>query len=312
MTDKRALLNLGLAVVVAGLGALIWFSPEPPAEDADQPLAFPGVATATRLAVLERDPTGGELSRTRWALEQRDGTWWLTAPLTAAADPIAVEDLIKSLSAARSRAQYTLPELDAKAIGIDRPGSALLVTSGGTEARYELGGTEALNYRRYVRSGDAVQLVDDLISYRLQQDAATLISKRLLPAGAKVTQVELPGRPVARGADGKWTLRPDDAEVTADALVGLAENWQRASASAVHLRKDGVVQAVIKVTLEGAATPLEFQVLTAVEGLRFARPDLGLEYELPATAQAELLALPRTVTLPAAAPASAKPAATEP
>ena len=47
---------------------------------------------------------------------------------------------------------------------------------------------------------------------------------------------------------------------------------------------------------------MAFQVLTAVEGLRLARADLGLEYELPTTARAELLALPRTVTLPAAKP----------
>lgn len=307
MADKRALLNLGLAVAVAGLGALIWYSPEKPAEDADQPFAFPGVAAATRFAVVERDADSGTLTRTRWALEQRDGGWWLTAPFVAAADPTAVEDLVKSLGAARRRAQYTAAELDAKATGIDHPGSALLVTTGGAEARYELGGTEALNYRRYIRNGDAVQLVDDLISYRLQQDAATLISKRLLPAGAKVTRIELPGRALARGADGKWTLRPDDAEVTADALVALAEHWERATASAVRLRQDGVVQAVIKVTLEGAVAPLEFQVLTAVDGLRFARADLGLEYELPTTAREALLVLPRSAALPAAVPATAKP-----
>ena len=49
MSDKRALLNLGLAVAVAGLEALIWYSPEKPAEDADQP----GLMAASRLSDLD-------------------------------------------------------------------------------------------------------------------------------------------------------------------------------------------------------------------------------------------------------------------
>lgn len=301
--DKRALLNLGLMAVVAGLGALYWFDREPPAEDADQPLVFPALASATRLAVLERDPAGGE--RPRWALEKRAEGWWLVAPFESATDPIAIEDLLKYLGGVRSRARYAATELDPATTGLAAPGSAFVVTAGGVETRHELGGTESLNYRRYLKVGDAVHLVDDLISYRLQQDAANLASKRLLPAGAEVVAVALPGRRAARDAAGRWTLAPEDPEVSADALVALAANWARATALSVAKADGGRVQATIEVALAGAPTPLAFDVLTADDELRLARRDLGLEYRLPATARSELLQLPRTVAVPGDAPAAA-------
>jgi hypothetical protein len=303
--DKRALLNLALLTVVAGLGALIWFDRERSSEDADQPLLFPALADATRLAVLELEPATGATAKARWMLERRGDGWWLAAPFVAPADAAAVEDLLRSLGETRSRARYAPAELDPKATGLDRPLTAFVVTGAGGETRFELGGTESLNYRRYVRSGDQVHLVDDLISYRLTQDGASLASKRLLPAGAKVVRLEIPGRTLARGADGKWTLSPADAEVSADALVALVENWEHAAATAVRARTDGVVQAMVKVALEGVAAPVELELLTAVDGLRFARRDLGLEYQLPDGARAELLELPRTAAVPAGAPATA-------
>jgi len=298
--DKRGLLNLSMLLVVGALGALIWFDRERPAEDADRPLLWPQLAEATRLAVLETDPATGALDRPRWTLEKDAGGWRLTAPFAAAADPIAVADLLEQLGKTRSRARYPLSALDPKATGLDAPQSAFELTLAGATSRFELGGTEPLNYRRYVRSGDAVDLVDDLVSYRLLQDGAQLASKRLLPAGAKLTRLELPGRTLARSADGKWTLAPDDPAISADALVALVSNWERAAATAVRARHDGVVQAMVRVTVEGAAAPLELALLTAVDGLRFARQDLGLEYELPESARAELLELTRVIALPAA------------
>jgi hypothetical protein len=299
--DKRALLNLSLLLVVGALGALIWHERSaPPAEDADQPLLFPTVAEATRLAVVERD-------QPRWTLEKVGGAWRLTAPFAAAADPIVVAELIGSLAATRSRAHYPASVLDPKATGLDAPHAIFEVTVAGAVTRFDLGGTEPINYRRYVRSGDAVHLVDDLISYRLLQDGAQLASKRLLPDGAKLVRLELPGRTLARGADGRWTLAPDDAQVSADALTALVANWERAAASAVRARQDGVVQAMVRITVEGVAAPIELAVLTAVDGLRFERQDLGLEYELPAAARAELLELPRGSASPPAATTTAPP-----
>jgi hypothetical protein len=302
--DRRALLNLSLLVLVAALGALIWSDRDRKADDTDQPLLFPTLTEATRLTVLELDPASGATARARWTLERRDGGWWLAAPFAAPADPTAVEDLLRALGETRSRARYAAAELDAKAAGLDRPSSAFAFTVAGVETRFDIGGTESLNYRRYLRSADQVHLVDDLISYRLLQEGATLASKRLLPAGARIARLELPGRALARGADGRWTLAPEDAEVSADALVALVEGWEHAAATVVRAEpaRAGVVQAVVRATLEGAVAPIELELLTAAEGLRFARRDLGIVYELPESARAGLLELPRTVKVPAAQP----------
>ena len=287
----RGALNLVLLVAVAALGALAWFKPGAQ-HDADQHAVFGDVSHLQTILSKPRDAAGFALAR------GADGGWRLTAPFTVPADPVLVTALLDDLKDAKSDARYASGALDLKQVGLAEPG--LVLTLDGH--RYEFGGTEAINYRRYLRDGDAVSLVSDLLYYRVSQEAGALADKRLLPKGAAITALELPGRALRKTGDGKWQLIPDDPTVSADAIVALIDAWSQATADAVKARAEGVVQATLRVTLAGANAPLEFQLLTAAAGLRLARPDLGIEYALPAEARATLLELPKA-QLPTPAPA---------
>jgi len=303
--DRRTLLNLGLAVAVAALAALAWFKPGASSDGPEDPLVFGALEGVARIAVSGgRTPSGTPVAP--WALERRGDGWWITAPFVAPADAIEAETVITALREARSHARYAASALDATAIGLATPTLELAID----DAHYALGGTEPLNYRRYLRSGDTVHLVDDLLHYRLARDAAGFASKRLLPPGAKPVRIELPGRALARGPEGRWSVSPDDPTLGADAVVALVEAWSRAASLSVKARHDGVIQAVVRVTLEGTEAPLEFEVLTATDGVTLARRDLGLEYSLPDAAGAELLELRTALPLPAAAPAPQAPVPT--
>jgi hypothetical protein len=275
---QRGTLNLVLAAALAALGALAWFKP-----GADDPAGTPAFGALEGLAAIEVTRTDGA----GFALARgADGRWALTAPFALPADQAAVDALLGQLREQRARARYPAASLDLAQLGLATPSLTLVL---GAE-RYAFGGTDPIDYRRYVQHGDEVLLVDELISFRLRQDASDLADRRLLPEGAKVVGLALPGHRLT-AQDGRWTIAPDAPGASADAPVALAEAWQARRADRVAVRGSAPTQARIEVTLAGASAPLVFEVLTASDGLRLARPDLGVEYSLPASARAALLEL---------------------
>lgn len=294
----RGTTNLVLAIALLALGALAWFKPG--ATDAPEgELAFPGAAAATLIRVTNTAP-GMSYTLERAA----GGAWALTAPLRLPADAAVSDALLKDIAEARARARYPASALDPKAVGLDAP--SLLVELG--EARYAFGGTSPMDYQRYVQHGDQVLMLNDLLYFRFAQGWAALADKRLLPRGARVTKLELPGATISVDAAGKRTLAPDDARVTTDALAAMLDAWTLHSAMELKaLDPTLVAQATVRVTLEGQPQPIAFEVLPATSGLRLARSDLGVEYFLPDEARSALLELPRAAaTLPAAAPVTGR------
>ena len=294
--SARGWLNLALALAVAVLGALAWFKPGAPDPDAGRLPVFAAPAAAHSIRVTLADGTG-------WQLTRGAGAWSLAAPFASPADPALVGSLLDDLGAAKSGAHYAASALDPKQVGLDKPVLVLELDA----HRYEFGGVEPIDYKRYVKDGDRVLMVDNMAFYRLDQPGAAFASKRLLPDGAQPTKLELPSLTLASDAGGRWTLTPADARVSSDAIQALVEAWRHAGAIEVKPIAAGVVQGKARITLAGVATPLEFEVLTAAEGLRLARRDLGLEYELQAEDRGALLELTRTPALPIApAPPTAR------
>lgn len=291
----RGTTNLLLAGALLALGALAWFKPGS-TEQPQGELAFPGAATAKLLRATNTVATNS------WTLERgSNGAWALTVPFRLPADPVVVDALIDELGEARAPARYPASELVPASVGLDAP--SLLVEL--DAARYAFGGTEPLNHRRYVQLGDEVLLLNDLLFFRMSQGWQNLADKRLLPRGAAIARLELPGIVLSVDAAGKRTLAPEDPQVSADALGALLDAWTLQSAMELKALDPALVaQATLRVTLTGQAQPLEFKVLQSAEGLRLGRADLGVEYVFPSESRQALLELPR-VTAPLVAPAPA-------
>lgn len=284
---NRGTLNLILAAALIALAWLAWYKPGSTAKSEGE-LAFPGVADATLLRATNTAAANS------WTLARAaDGKWALTAPFRLPAEPAVVDALIKDLTEARASARYTASALDPKVVGLDAP--SLLVEVGA--ARYAFGGTEPINYRRYVQHDDQVLLVNDLLYFRMSQGWTNLADKHLLPAGARIERLELPGVTLSVDAAGKRTLAPDDGTVSTDALGAMLDAWTLQAAMELKpLDPELVAQATLRVTLAGQPQPLEFKVLQSTEGLRLARADLSIEYRLPSEARAPLLELQRSTS----------------
>ena len=212
---NRALLNLALLVVVAGLGATVWLSQEK--EETGPPLTPLRQDAISRIALEHPDaPT--------IRLEKRDGAWHLSEPVQAPTDKFEVGGI---LSLAETEVQKTLePDADLKQLELDPPVYRVTLD----DTRIDIGGTEPIQYRRYVKTGDRVVLVNDPPSAALDADFSDLISKSVVPEGRQLQRIELPGELLLeKDADGQWHS-PQQGEAGAAQLAQLATAWQDAKA----------------------------------------------------------------------------------
>ncbi|HWP94887.1 MAG TPA: DUF4340 domain-containing protein [Gammaproteobacteria bacterium] len=275
---KRTLLNVILALGVLALAAVAWFEPgRTPAEEGFT-LPVPAKDTIERLRLTRDGVTV--------VLERAGGSWHMREPYALPADDHQIGLLLDSL-AQTSKARYAVRDLDLARYGLAAP----RMTLAANDVELAFGETEPLSYRRYVRLGEFVYLVDDLLHYRLDQEPAHFVSKKLLPEGAKPVAIALPGRTLKQGADGKWTLVPEDTAVGADAINQLVDAWRTARAFEVKPLGEAPSQGEVSITLESVAEPIRFAILTDADALVLARRDLGLQYEFFTSERARLFEL---------------------
>lgn len=274
---KRAQLNLALLAVAAGLGLAVFFAsrPEPPGP----PLTALTPGQVTRIAL---EHPGQPAIR----LEKRDGAWFLTEPVKAEVDEFEINAL---LGLASAETQEKLSGAALAELELAPPKYALTLD----DTRVEFGGVEPLQYRRYVKVGEVVSLIEDPPSAALDKDYADLVAKGLFPASAEIESIELPQLKLAR-ADGKWSLTPADPQATADAMQKLADSWKNARAMWNEQARSVPAAAKaerVKVTLKGGEVR-EFLVAAREPQFKLHRPEAGVNHVLSKALADELLKLP--------------------
>lgn len=272
---KRAQLNVALLAVAAGLGVAVFFAsrPEPPGP----PLTALTPDQVTRIAL---EHPGQPVIR----LEKREGAWFLAEPVTAEVDEFEINAL---LGVAGNETKEKLEGAALAELELAPPKYALTLN----DTRVEFGGVEPLQYRRYVKVGESVFLIEDPPSAALDKDYADLVAKGLFPTGAAIERVELPQLTLAK-ADGNWSLTPADPKATADAMQKLADGWKNARSMWNERAADAPAKAErVKVTLQGGEVR-EFVVAAREPQLKLHRPGLGVNYVLSKALADELLKLP--------------------
>jgi hypothetical protein len=139
-----------LALVVAGLGAFIYF------QERHLPTTEERRAKAdTLFPDLERDQVASlDIHNTHGAFRivKRGDSWHLVEPIEFPADETAVSSLLGSLENLKAERTLTESEVDPKAYGLDRPSIALTLTTGdGSTSSLEIGDQAALGSNRAVR-----------------------------------------------------------------------------------------------------------------------------------------------------------------
>lgn len=288
---KQARLNLILMAIVLVLAGALYFGQkkEPPK---GQPLTALKMEAIGKLTL--HHPNAADI-----VAEKKDGKWALTAPVQVAADPYELSSL---LNVATAETKSSIDPKDVKKLadlGLDPPGFSLTLN----DTRVDFGGTEPLNYHRYVMTGGKIALVDDPPASALDADYSDLVAKTLLPLGAEVSTISVPGLKVARSADGKsWTADPADPKAGSDELQKFVDAWTGAralwNAAMPADAKPVANQQTAVVTLKDGSS-LSFNIAGRDPQLVLERADLKVQYDLAKSDADKLLKLPQPPAPPA-------------
>ena len=290
----RSLLNLGLVALVVALLLVAYYRPGLEPEPGAQPITTqPDPATVTALHI-ERE-LRAPLSFTR------DGDdWYLDmAERRLPAADFQVRALLRLLKATAEHS-YPADTLDLAALGLDPPRVTLRID----DLNIQLGATDALERKRYVRIADTVHLIDDQYQHLVNGDWAGFVSGRLLATRGPITRLELPGMTLAYSDEGRWQLQPAQPAVSADALQTLIDTWQ--AATALYVQADSDTESAESVTLytRDNDEPVRLQLVSRAPDLILARPDWGIQYHLSSGMEAGLFTLPEPAPVPEGPPAN--------
>jgi hypothetical protein len=278
----RTKLNLALLAAVFALAVIALYRPglEHPAPPPTLTALKPD---AVHRITLERRGAGRIV-----LVRDEHGHWSLRAPITAPASRFQVDAILR-LAKMQSARREPIKTVDPAALGLAKP--AVTVSLNDTPIAF--GKRAPLGNRRYVRVGDTVHLIPDITYYHLVGAYPTFVDRRLLPEGAHITSLTLPGIALTRH-DGHWRLKPRPQHYSADAPNRLAEAWRGARAVAISAHDAPMKGDEVRVGLDGAPKPIRFVVLQRQPDLILGRPALGLTYRLPAGAADSLLHLPQS------------------
>lgn len=286
---NRLQLNLVLVFVVAALATTLYFTQKK--EEKGPPLTALNGSSLTSIRIEHPDAAAVQLLK-------QDGQWRITEPVQAATDPFEVASLI-SLATMEAKHRLPVAEVDLKELGLAPPAYRITLN----DQVLAFGNQEPINFRRYIHVGEQVALIDDPPAGPLDADYSELVAKELLPAGAKIAKIEVPGLTMTQSdADGGWALTPAQADASNDRKQQLADAWKTARSMWNGLMPEDASGEPVTITLQDG-TEMKLQIAAREPQLIIDRPALKVRYTLSRALEEQLLALPP----PPAAPAAAVP-----
>jgi hypothetical protein len=278
--SSRTLINLALFCLAGILILIIVYRPGIAPEPVPQTLTALTDDGITRIRVTRttREP----MTFTRQA-----DNWVLAGSSDLPASDFQIRSLLAILQAHSSRS-YPAASLDLAAVGLEPPQATLMLD----DTRFDIGLTAALDNMRYVQTGDTVFLVTDRYQHLINADWSSFVERKLLPADASLTRLQLPTLELSLTADHQWQLSPADPAVNAAALQSLVSNWEQATAYYVRRYQDKAGSETITLEFSNAAAPVSFHIISQSPEFILARPDRGIQYHLQSNMEQSLLALP--------------------
>lgn len=264
---KRTQFNAALATVAAGLALAVLFSQQK--EEKGPPLTALGANGITRIAI---EHPGAPAIR----LQKKDARWLMTAPVNAEVDAYEINALL-GLAELPTKQKIELAGVNLTGLGLKPPLYRITLN----DTALEFGGVEPLKYSRYIKTGDAVYLVDDPPSAALDKDYADLVSKNVIPDDGEILKIEAP----------KLSVNKETKD-----SAGLLASWKNAKSmwnerSADTLRHKGdAVTVILK------DRTLKFVIVEREPQFKLYSPEIGINYVLSKALENELLQLPEPKT----------------
>jgi hypothetical protein len=281
----RAWLSLAvLALVVAALGAWIYYKPAAPTR-ASHALSTLKAQDVHRIRIERTAQAAAPASVV--VLERTEDRWRVTEPFAARAEAPQVDRLLAMLDA-QSVARY--PAKDLARYGLEQPAVTITLN----DETFALGAVNSNTREQYVLARDSVYAIPLVQRTTVPRDAGALVSRALFAPGEEPVRFDLPGFSAAL-EDGSWTFTPAGDEPGPDERNGWVGAWRQATAVQAA-RHDGRQAAEnLSVRLKDGRT-IAFGVLQRAPELVLLRADEGIQYHFFADTAKRLLSPPGAAT----------------
>ena len=288
----RSWLTLALlAAIVFGLGAWLYYRPQPHAAPAHAMSSVrPDNVRQVRLerfVDVEESPVQRNAGPRGFVvvLERRQGDWRMMFPVAARADAFQTERLLSILQA-RSTVRY--PATDAARYGLDQP-VARLTLDGET---FIYGALNAITREQYVATRDGVYVVPLNYAAALPRNPDVLIAREVLAKTEVPVRFELSEFSVVLDG-GTWRVTPPGVEASADERSAWVDRWRQASAVNALRHDGGAANEHVKVQLADSKT-IDIGILQREPELVLVRGDEGVQYHFFGREAKRLLVPPGT------------------
>lgn len=284
---QRWWLNLALLVVILILVALIFYTIEQEKPEELPPLTDLAAEKVQNLQIERADKEPILL------MKDALGFWQMMAPVNLPAKNFHIDRLLQILSARDYKLLDADDKLNLAEFNLEPPLASIKFN----QLTVAFGNSSPIDYgQRYLLINQKVYLLTDSVYYLLNDDALTFASLSPLGNKPKMTELKMPNYHLVL-TEGKWTLTTtfssDDIDTSADALSGLINNWQQASAFNIEpYDANSPAQGEIDITLLGVEQPLHFTIVSTTPDLVLALPEKAVQYQFPVSQADKLLHLP--------------------
>lgn len=258
---RRFALNLTLLLVVAGLGAWVWWQAHTLEAQAATLLTLEREAI-TRIAITrELDSDKPSVMR----LEKQGDHWQMLEPKAFALNPTRISQLFTLLDEAVA-ASYPAAGKDLKAYGLE-PGTVAVMFN---DQRLIFGAENPVSHNRYVLHDGAIKLVSETVFGLMTGTLEDWFANKLVPPGRSLQSVSLPqGYASQQSTLQNWQ--------SADAVRVEAWDGKDAGHGAITLKLDnGSELALVLLTTQG-----ELLLGHTAAGIRYVLPEVQRGNLLP-------------------------------
>jgi len=289
--QQRWWLNFALLLLILILGGIVYYTLEKEKNAQTPPLTELTAEVVTKISIERASAEAIQL------FKDDDNIWHLTVPFSLPANQFRVEQLLEILT----HSDHQLLEgdnINLAKLKLDPP----LVTLRFNQLAVAFGDRTPMNDgKRYLLMKQKVYLLPDTFFYSLNEEATQFVSRSPLGDSPKITELQLPDYHLMQ-VENQWQLASSkhsntEIDSRAEALEKLATKWQEIQAFNVEKYQanadtDADTEKTIVIQLQGQLQPIRFLLLTTTPDFILARPDQGIQYQLPNREVDQLLHLP--------------------
>lgn len=300
--QQRWWLNFALLLLIIILGGIVYYTLEQEKNAQTPPLTDLTAETVANISIERASTEAIEF------IKDDNNAWHLTAPFTLPANQFRIEQLLEILTTSDYQVLDS-DEINLATLKLDPP----LVSIRFNQLTVAFGDPTPMNDgKRYLLMKQKVYLLADTFFYSLSEEATQFVSRSPLGDAPKITELQLPDYHLMQ-VENQWQLASSkhsstEIDTSAEALEKFVEKWQQIQAFNVEKYQPisdswpetdvDKTKKTITIQLVGQPQPIQFILLTTAPNFMLARPDQGVQYQLPSREIDKLLHLP-TVPEPA-------------